>query len=509
MNGEYQVDYEIMGRASDQLTDDITSLSSMGEYITSNLEGMDPRISEYLNSIYKLDEMANRFSDLSLRAGDYQNWMNDAVDTVKTVDADLAGVNTPPPSIVKATPDAPGAVDGSNSDIDLPDINLDTQGTDTEKHEGEDVYINPSEFETLPTETQDDIRSLLKLLGYTDEEIDEILQGKRGLKPGDIDKINEYINEIAETDPALAERLRKIFSIGGNNNDNENHVDDLRTDDNHQNTDTEINERKGNSIGGSLSVLGTNKNGIERLSEEAIASTDSLVNKLGASAKKIASKISPYSGGSNGAIDNKSASAGIIAAAGLAAAGSAAGGGILAGKKLSMIKFTPKDWEALGKDYQGIISKVMKRSGFTEDEIETFKHSTFQIATNELKEHVKKIEKAMVANPECEDDLVKLYNFSMFDDHKRVIDYLLFITMIIDGRNVIDEYNMYNVINQNMEEVDEADFSYSGIVMEEYFCDSDDKEEAPTQLSSIDKLGDEKIELPTEKEWLKGIGIDD
>ena len=120
-----------------------------------------------------------------------------------------------------------------------------------------------------------------------------------------------------------------------------------------------------------------------------------------------------------------------------------------------------------------------------------------------------------------EDELLKLYNYSIFDENAKVIDYLLFITMIIDGKNSIDEYNMYNVINQSFENVDEADFIYSGIAMEDYYDELAKDEEPdikilndPTETEPKDDSKEPEGELEEanpsiDKDWLKGIGIDE
>ena len=105
--------------------------------------------------------------------------------------------------------------------------------------------------------------------------------------------------------------------------------------------------------------------------------------------------------------------------------------------------------------------------------------------------------------------------------------------MIIDGRNTIDNYNMYSVINQSLEDADDVDFFYTGIDMEDYYDDdaeedvdilndptqkedskTDEEEvklETETKIESneepIDEVKEEKVD--TTKEWLKGIGIED
>lgn len=252
-------------------------------------------------------------------------------------------------------------------------------------------------------------------------------------------------------------------------------------------------------------------------------------------ASRIARGISPYSGNIGGTGHMNKATAGIIAAASVAAGGVTAGGGLLVSKKLNVVHFGPEDWDALGADYQTIIEALMRKVGFSSDDFETFKLSHFKIYGSELRTHARKIEQALDSNPTCDDELLKLYNYSMFDDNNKVIDYLLFITMIIDGRNTVDEYNMYNVINQSIERVDDADFLYSGIAMEDYFDDSEDldikivndpitaKDEEETEEpeeeqeekedkkdKSEENFDEEEISNPQlDKEWLRGIGIDD
>ena len=92
--------------------------------------------------------------------------------------------------------------------------------------------------------------------------------------------------------------------------------------------------------------------------------------------------------------------------------------------------------------------------------------------------------------------------------------------MIIDGKNAIDEYNMYNIINQSFENVDDADFTYSGIAMEEYFDESNEDDlddmNVEVQLSDQSAENEELVEdaIPAgddillNREWLQDIGID-
>lgn len=251
---------------------------------------------------------------------------------------------------------------------------------------------------------------------------------------------------------------------------------------------------------------------------------EGILDAIEKGASRIARGISPYSGNIGATKGMNKATAGIIAAASVAAGGVATGGGILASKKLNINYFTPDDWNSLGADYQMIIEDLMRKVGFSTDDVETFKTSHFKISGAELRPHIRKIEKALDSNPTCDDELLKLYNYSMFDDNNKVIEYLLFITMIIDGRNTVDEYNMYNIINQSIDNMDDADFMYNGIDMEDYFDDTEDigvkiindpTEKTESEVTEEEKA-EENIEEPEEtnpsgldKEWLQGIGIDD
>jgi len=586
--------------ASDQLADDVTALKNMGTYIESNLNGMDPRISEYLNSKYSLSSLAANLSDYSTRTNTYRGWMDDTVQRVKDLDQKLAG-NVDTGDKKGGNLDQGGTTLGKKSEdeYEKPDLDLDVGDTGIgDKKQGDYTTVDPKQFEQLPETVQDDIKDLLKELGYSDEEIAQILRGEKELTPEDMEKIKGYIDKLRETDPDLADKLdltfgipndwaelpeetkneikdflaglgyseeeisdivhgkkqltdeeleklkaylakiaetnpelankiRRIFGLpevkyGSEGEKSDQPIERLDTD-----TDDIGDHDKDKTKGGEDSIVDgqsiaaglpgtTEKDGVNPLdAASSISNANSdILKAIGKGASKLASGVVPYLGG-NGDAGKNLAGSGVIAAAGLAAGGAAAGGGILVGKKLSVIKFTPKDWNALGEDYQKVIEKVMRRSGLTSEEIETFENSKFKILTSELKEHVKKIEKAIDNNPTFDDDFVRLYNYSLLDDNNKIVDYLLFITMIIDGRNIIDEYNMYNIINQNLEKVDDADFAYSGISMEDYYDDADDEENVKVEMANdptIEKLGEEMEEessslSPPGKEWLQDIGV--
>ena len=91
--------------------------------------------------------------------------------------------------------------------------------------------------------------------------------------------------------------------------------------------------------------------------------------------------------------------------------------------------------------------------------------------------------------------------------------------MVIDGRNSIDEYNMYNIINQSVDNADEADFIYNGIDMEDYIDDTAEENVTilndPTVSQSEEKEIDDTEIVENDdstndtKEWLQGIGMEE
>lgn len=182
-------------------------------------------------------------------------------------------------------------------------------------------------------------------------------------------------------------------------------------------------------------------------------------------------------------VKTKGANVGVLAAAALVAGGSVASGGIMIGKKYKSERFTPSDWASLETDTQMTIESLMRNVGFTDDEITTLQNSNFKISADELNSHKTKIEKATKDAIEIEESLYAQYGYSMFNPSGSVNDYILFVTMIIDGKNPSDSYNMYNYINMGLPDPSDSDLGYSGISMLDYIDRNDKKEEPISQDS--------------------------
>ncbi len=216
---------------------------------------------------------------------------------------------------------------------------------------------------------------------------------------------------------------------------------------------------------------------------------------------RLASGISPTSRTNGQSGINPGALAGI----GLAAGGLIAGAGLIAKSQFSTYTFTPEDWEDLDEETQNIILADFRKVGFSEEEINVFVNSTFKIKASELDEHTKKIQKVYEVDENLENELAEMYNFSCFDEDEKIDNYYVFIMLIIDGKDTMDEVNLYNILNVNLEE-DDVDFIYSGINMEEYIYDEDEEEEESEEDVEIQQ-GDSDGE--DTEDWLKDIGLDE
>lgn len=236
-----------------------------------------------------------------------------------------------------------------------------------------------------------------------------------------------------------------------------------------------------------------------------------ILGAIGAGTKGISKKII-NSGAvklATSKIATNKASVGIIAAAGLGAGGALTGGGIALSKKLHYIKFTPDNWLALPEETQATIEQLMKEVGFDEEELETFKNSCFKIRADELKNHTKKIEQTSKNSTDSEEELIGQYKYSIINETGKADNYLTFITMIIDGKNSADQYNMYNILNQHLEGSDDSDFVYMGINMEDYIDEEDDIDSIiEIDDPSIQKLDDDVIE-DTSDDLASSLSLDE
>ena len=164
-------------------------------------------------------------------------------------------------------------------------------------------------------------------------------------------------------------------------------------------------------------------------------------------------------------------SAGTIAGLGLTAGGGALAGGLLLDSKYKNYIFTPEDFEELDEETKEEIGlRIIEFSD--EDKFEEFKNATFKVPAAELDEHLEKVNKVLDLNTNFNNNFRNLYGYSLKDETNDVNKYLLFVTLVIDGLNRVDNNNIYTLMNEDLDE-EEIDFLYSGIDMEEYMVDTD------------------------------------
>ena len=201
--------------------------------------------------------------------------------------------------------------------------------------------------------------------------------------------------------------------------------------------------------------------------------------------------------------------AGVGAAAGVAIGGAAIGGGImLSDKELKdYYIFKPKDFTKLAAPVQNAILEDLKATGCDETKIDLFITSTYKIKKAELNEHKDKVEKAYEQDEKVAEEFRNNYGYDLYDAGGYADKYLLFVTMVIDGVNSIDDTSIYNIINPYLEE-DEVDFIYSGIVFEEYMIDTEDVDDDDEEefSSDIDQTIDPDAAAAVN--WLKQMEIE-
>ncbi len=179
-----------------------------------------------------------------------------------------------------------------------------------------------------------------------------------------------------------------------------------------------------------------------------------------------------------------STNATVGAATAVLAGSVAATAGYTLNRKNSTIKFTPDDWFALDTNYQDIITKLMKKVGFSKENIEKFTTSNFRVPSSLLNNRKSIINNELNENFAFEEAIVDKYGYTIFDDKGNINNYLLFVTMIIDGINIVDEYNLFNLMENY--DPDSDDELYNGIHMDAYIDEDDDGEENIDSLESFE-----------------------
>ena len=206
----------------------------------------------------------------------------------------------------------------------------------------------------------------------------------------------------------------------------------------------------------------------EALAEGAVSDTSSDTSKnsgildgLKSEMNHVINSIKP-----SGNISTKQGNAAIMAGAGLGTA-SLAGGGIMAGKKIMMLVFKPENFTNLSETIKDTILNTFKALKFTEEELDLFMTSNLKIKASLIDEMITAIKKASELDPELDSKIKQVYDFSVFTENNKISKYLILMIMLIDGKKIGDQYNIYDILNPILAETDYVNYTYQGVSLQD------------------------------------------
>ena len=474
---------------------------------TSDLEGIDRRVfnnyPEFL-AIKNLRKTLEGYRDSEIPEA--QQYYEEAVQAAKETERDNQGRTFNPAA--------------TDSNVD--------RGTDN--HTDLDFTIDPSEWADLPSNEKEAIIKKLKELGFTDDEIQKIINGETPVPKLTLDKVAGDLEELYKLDPSLRQKLKDLYGFDIFNDDGtinktklalallmdkrdpndaydlQKLISDLKYG---QKTTPEVQDQ-GNEItpvpttepaqvtlatdppiesivtggavaGGTMGAANAVESVAETLAEEHEKDLAGILGDLTGSVGRLGKAVAP----DGGMISTNKGGAGLIAGAGLAAAGALGGGGAYAHHSLMTLTFTPDDFYSLSDDDQNAIINDMRKTGYTEDEINTFKESDFSVDDSFLSDITKAVKKAAEMNDGVKDQIRDKYGYDLLDALKKVDKYKLFATSLIDGKNASDDFNLFNILNPLLADTDLTNLTYFGLIMEEVIL----TEEVAKKLGILDKLG--------------------
>ena len=128
------------------------------------------------------------------------------------------------------------------------------------------------------------------------------------------------------------------------------------------------------------------------------------------------------------------------------------------------------------------------------EDIERFINSTFKIKVTEFDEYLNDIKKVNEVDVGFEIEVNDMYGFSCFDSEEKLVKYAVFIMLIIDGINLSDDFNLYNILNVSLDEED-VKLNYNGLNMADYLEDGYVEE---TTTTVEEEPGEEQTATPTD-----------
>ncbi len=572
--------------------DELNGLVENSSKISQNLEAISKDTTKYYNKIDSriLRKFSDNFSQINNYNGKiqndidnvdtYGNWLSQTLDDYTGTRTNVEGM-TPDLSDISADVGDTSLGEGDASLKDLSSISSiigSTVGGLGSADKAEQFPLDPEAWENLSGSEKEAIVKKLKELGFTDEEINNIKDGKVSVDKVKLEELASQLEKLYKLDPSIRQKLKDLYGFDIFNDDgtvnkeklaiamlmdakNPNDQYDLKTlltklnantstgNSSNKSTTGNVTKVVTNDIGGSSQTTSTIAGAAAGLGATvaAVGGTTSKATGLAASAEEEALAGDKSSDSSNknsslldglksemnhvinrikpsGNISTKQGNAAIIAGAGLGTA-SLAGGGIMAGKKIMMLVFKPEHFTNLSEVIKDTILNTFKALKFTEEELDLFMTSNLKIKASLIDDMITAIKKASELDTELDSKIKQVYNFSVFTENNKISKYLILMIMLIDGKKIGDQYNIYDILNPILAETDYVNYTYQGVSLQDIVVkEKEEKKETKKQQPEEVKQAEikaNKEEILDENEdsktsttstssvesWLKEMGI--
>ena len=572
--------------------DELNGLVENSSKISQNLEAISKDTTKYYNKIDSriLRKFSDTFSQINNYNGKiqndidnvdtYGNWLSQTLDDYTGTRTNVEGM-TPDLSDISADVGDTSLGEGDASLKDLSSISSiigSTVGGLGSADKAEQFPLDPEAWDNLSGSEKEAIVKKLKELGFTDEEINNIKDGKVSVDKVKLEELASQLEKLYKLDPSIRQKLKDLYGFDIFNDDgtvnkeklaiamlmdakNPNDQYDLKTlltklnantstgNSSNKSTTGNVTKVVTNDIGGSSQTTSTIAGAAAGLGATvaAVGGTTSKATGLAASAEEEALAGDKSSDSSNknsslldglksemnhvinrikpsGNISTKQGNAAIIAGAGLGTA-SLAGGGIMAGKKIMMLVFKPEHFTNLSEVIKDTLLNTFKALKFTEEELDLFMTSNLKIKASLIDDMITAIKKASELDPELDSKIKQVYNFSVFTESNKISKYLILMIMLIDGKKIGDQYNIYDILNPILAETDYVNYTYQGVSLQDIVVkEKEEKKETKKQQPEEVKQAEikaNKEEILDENEdsktsttstssvesWLKEMGI--
>ena len=576
--------------------DELNRLVENSSKISQNLEAISNDTTSYYDKIDSriLRKFSDTFSQINNYNGKiqddidnidtYGNWLSQTLDDYTGTRNNVEGM-TPDLSDISADVGDTSLGEGDASLKDLSSISSiigSTVGGLGSADKAEQFPLDPEVWENLSGSEKESIVKKLKELGFTDEEINNIKDGKVSVDKVRLEELASQLEKLYKLDPSIRQKLKDLYGFDIFNDDgtinkeklaiamlmdakNPNDQYDLKTlltklnaststgNSGNKSTTGNVTKVVTNDIGGSSQTTSTIAGAAAGLGATvaAVGGTTSKATGLAASAEEEALAGDKSSDSSNassknsslldglksemnhvinsikpsGNISTKQGNAAIMAGAGLGTV-SLAGGGIMAGKKIMMLVFKPEHFTNLSEVIKDTLLNTFKALKFTEEELDLFMTSNLKIKASLIDDIITAIKKASELDPELNSKIKQVYNFSVFTESNKISKYLILMIMLIDGKKIGDQYNIYDILNPILAETDYVNYTYQGVSLQDIVVkekeekkesDKQQKEEAKQpeiNANKEDEILDENEDSKTSttstssvESWLKEMGI--